>query len=645
MQTLLIVGAPTAARHRMEAHLAATWRCLVADDAASARTFSDLKSVQLALLEGAARELSGLLPMLGSAAIVMYDANDLSEESGIDVQAFVSSDSPTWQLDRVIALALREKTGREPNTIVEESYRKLFHASVAAQKAESIQELLGELCREIVSHTRHQRAVLVLGGTSFRVQHIGAYSSLPDALPNLEHLRGMPLAPVRPNRVWENIGKGFRESNTGEETPSPLIVPLEKSDGTVVGFLTLDLPYSEDLPVAQLSEPIALLLRLGVQAIESHALKSDLKRRAEANSEFSSDRAQELRQSQERFLRLVNLTDDIVYVLDAQGRIAYVNDSFTRQLGYARENYLGMTLSKLISELAVDGPESQVAISDLSARVPDQIESTFALFAKDGHRRSFKLMHQWTKQGGEISSGQGYLRDISETRDIVQRLAATDRLAIAGKLASGVAHEVNNPLQAISAHISALQNRLNKDERSLESLGIVADSVDRIRIIMRGLLDLQRAEASVSSETSLNEVVNKTVALLQPLCRQAEIEIDLKLDPELPPVSAAASELEQVLINIVKNAIEAIGQAGRIEISTSINNDKANVVITDNGPGIARENLSKIFDPFVSFKEKGGGTGLGLYISKQIISQHGGVLQVESEVGQGTTFTITLPTK
>lgn len=646
-KTLLIVAQQTSLRDRLESHLSQSgWRCLLASDFEEALSFDNLSSVQIALIHGSYAAIASRLRNVAPAApLLLFDAVDISKTEAELLYGVIPSDAPLWQVDLLIQRAVESSSTRSSSSkVVSESFRQLFRASLEVVSMETLQDLLNALCRSIAVHTGHQRAIIVIGDERFRISHVGASLSPSGGVQALESLRGLPLSPIFPERLWAAVGKGFMETpEVSQAQHSPLIVPLEKRDGTIIGFLTLDQPIEANLPLADLSEPIDLLLKHGVLAIEAQSLRREYKQLRDSREDSGALRSVELRQAQERLLRFVNLTGDVVYVTDGAGRIAYLNESFTKELGYARENYIGKPLTGVLSDIAVEGDENLSLVRLLSTVTTEKLSGKIELFTKDGHRRSFNLSHQWIQQGEEVVAGQGVLRDVSDVQHLVQRLAASERLAIAGRLASGVAHEVNNPLQAISAHLSALRSRIGEDAKAVESIGVVADSVERIRLIVRGMLDLQRVETAQRSAVNVNDVVVKTVALMQPLLNQAEIDVKTDLSSDIPPVLASTSELGQVLINVIHNAIEAMEPHGLLKIATIASGERVEVMVTDSGRGIPSDVLPKLFEPHASFRERGGGTGLGLFISKHLITQHGGELRVASEVGVGSTFTISLP--
>lgn len=656
METLIIIGSTSPGRARLEEKLANSgWRCLIAENLTQALTFESLSKVSVAVVSGnlPVIELTELLRVVRHVDVVLYDIVEDSEKLTPEIAnrliTIIDTTAPSWAIDLAIRRAVDTTLQDFPpsgTALVDQSYRNLFHASVELSSSESIQDLLELLCKEIATHTGHGRAVIVLGDTKYRIQRAGAFANDSTLIPDLSYLHGLPMVPVMPDRIWLGLGKGYVEQTQVTDLTNnsrPLIIPLERNDGTVAGYLTLDLTLTDDPPLAELSEPIALLLHHGVQAIEVQALRGEIKRSSEQRDQHFGERAVELKQAQDRFSRLVNLTNDIVYLTDDQGRLVYLNESFTRELGYTRENYLGTTLHDVLEILAVESTQNTSLLNLLYSQNDERLTGDLELFSKDGNRRAFKLTHNWIRQGDEIIAGQGILRDASEQRDLLQRLAASERLGMAGKLASGIAHEINNPLQAISAHLSGLAERVGKDEQAVTSIGIVADSVERIRLIVRSLLDLHRIAPTPRSLIQLNDVVSRTHALLEPQLRQSGVIAEEHIDPQLPKVMAAAPEIEQVLINLVLNATQAMSPGGTIRLETVQVEKHIEIRVRDNGPGIPLEIMNKLFEPFATYREQGGGTGLGLYVSRHLISQHGGELRVSSEAGGGATFTIVLP--
>ena len=657
MKTLLIIGSQSTARAKLEEILAScNWRCQIANSFEEAQSFHGLQDLHVVMisLDGAnSKNTHTLFERLNKhVQLVAYadDMNQETEELANMSQLFsvVSlSHTPPWQIDMILQRAAEHAKSlvNQATTSVEQIYRKLFEASAGLFTSESLSKLLEQTCKEIALSAGFDRAVLVLGDNKFRIQNAQAYFVSDQKTINIAALIGQPLMPVLPSSPLTELGKGFKFESTERylDDTRNLILPLERSDGTVLGFLSLDCAVEQNSDLSTISDPIAILLKLTAAFIETQSLRVELKKRQESTNSHSEDKSAELRQAQERFSRLVNLTDDIVYLTDAQGRIVYLNELFGARLGYTRENYVGQMLDGVLTDIAADSETNAHAISEIQSRTEDRVSHDIELFTKTGYRKAFALSHHWVRQGEDIVAGQGLLRDVSEQRELQARLARSERLGMAGKLASGLAHEINNPLQAISSHLAGIGDKVGNDLKALESLGVVSDSVERIRLMVRSLMDLQRVESSVRTNESLNKVVDRTITLLSPQIRSAAIDIVRNLDPNLPECLINPGEIEQVLINLILNAVEAMPLGGNLTFQSEASSDKVLLHVTDTGRGISPQIMATLFQPFATHREKGGGLGMGLYMSRNMMQQHGGELRAESPSGAGATFTLILP--
>ena len=224
------------------------------------------------------------------------------------------------------------------------------------------------------------------------------------------------------------------------------------------------------------------------------------------------------------------------------------------------------------------------------------------------------------------------------------RVAQSERLASLGMLAAGVAHEVNNPLGGILALTSLTVEDMQDDDPNRENLDEVIRQTERCRDIVKGLLDFSRQSKSHTELVDLNKVLEDTLFLLTKQALFFNIKLVRNLAPELPRVMADGAQFQQVLMNILMNAVQAMDERGTIAIVTRRGTpDCVEVTISDTGQGIPPEQIDRIFDPFFTTKASGKGTGLGLSIAYGIVSTHHGTISVRSEVGKGSTFTIRMP--
>jgi two-component system NtrC family sensor kinase len=234
-------------------------------------------------------------------------------------------------------------------------------------------------------------------------------------------------------------------------------------------------------------------------------------------------------------------------------------------------------------------------------------------------------------------------------------MVQSSKMAALGKMAAGIAHEINNPLAVIGEKAGWIKDLLSDEDLTQnpnlkeveESVNKIEYHVERAKKVTHRLLGFARRMEPSQEQVDINKTLNSTVDFLENESRYRNIDIQVDPQSDLPEITSDSSQLQQVFLNIINNAIDAIGKNGEIHIKTSFltKRKEIKIEITDNGPGIPKEDITKIFDPFYTTKEVGKGTGLGLSIVYSIIEKLGGRIMVASEVGQGTTFTIYLPLK
>jgi two-component system NtrC family sensor kinase len=224
-----------------------------------------------------------------------------------------------------------------------------------------------------------------------------------------------------------------------------------------------------------------------------------------------------------------------------------------------------------------------------------------------------------------------------------QQIGRSEKLASIGRLAAGVAHEINNPLTGVLTFAHLMHDKANMDDQDRQDLELIIHETTRAADIVRGLLDFARERAAIKEPLEINEVIRRTVKLIRNQKLFERIVIQENLADGLPDVDGDMNQLQQVFLNLSLNACEAMPGGGTLTITSTAADGKVLVKLADTGCGIKKEHFDRIFEPFFSTKPVGKGTGLGLSVSYGIIQQHGGALELESEDGQGTTFTIILP--
>ncbi|NOZ60007.1 MAG: DUF3365 domain-containing protein [Euryarchaeota archaeon] len=231
---------------------------------------------------------------------------------------------------------------------------------------------------------------------------------------------------------------------------------------------------------------------------------------------------------------------------------------------------------------------------------------------------------------------------VEELKNKEAQVIQSEKMATVGKLAAGIAHQINNPLANIILY-SQIHREEVKDEETRKVLEIIEEEASLASKVVQGLLDFSRQREFKNEVAQVNEIIKKMLNILKPQLQYKNIKLELDLDERLPEIKGDSSKLLDAFINIATNAIDAMKEGGKLTIRTYRSDGRVVVEIRDTGVGIPEEHLGKIFDPFFTTKEVGKGTGLGLYITYSIIEKHGGEIEVESEVGRGTTFRIYLP--
>jgi len=232
------------------------------------------------------------------------------------------------------------------------------------------------------------------------------------------------------------------------------------------------------------------------------------------------------------------------------------------------------------------------------------------------------------------------VRNETEKEKLREEMMRLDRLASLGKLSAGIAHEVRNPLTGLSLLLDDLHDRTPSGSQEQEMIGKALAEIERVERLISSLLNYASPVRAELRECDLNRVVADTVLLMRRPCERQRVALTLEVR-EIPPFRLDPEKIKQALLNVIKNAQEALTEGGSITVATWLNGGCAVVKVADNGPGIAAQDLPLIFEPF--FTRKGAGTGLGLSITQRIVEEHGGRIEVTSAGGKGTTFTIELP--
>ena len=351
-----------------------------------------------------------------------------------------------------------------------------------------------------------------------------------------------------------------------------------------------------------------------------------------------------LRDSENRARVLLEAASEGVIVVDAAGRIVSVNGRTAQMFGYGREELIGAPLEILVPARLRERHVHHRRAFFAEPRVrPMGRGLDLAGCRKDGSEFPVEISLSYVQTEDGVQA-LGFVSDITERLAAERAARQADRLAAIGRLAAGVAHEVNNPIGIIASRIELML--LEAQDNGLPP-AVVADlevlhrHATRIAAIAQKLLSFARESPREHTRIDLNAIVREALLLFQRDPGHEAVQIHTALAEPLPAVVGDSGALQQVVLNIVQNSRQAIGERGEIAVTTLHEAGQVRVVVRDTGPGIAPDVLPKIFDPF--FTTKADGTGLGLSITYGIVRDHHGTVDVESRPGAGTTFTLSFP--
>ncbi len=411
-------------------------------------------------------------------------------------------------------------------------------------------------------------------------------------------------------------------------------LPCRVQDGSVTRTIAViglgrtvggDFLSSEDV---ELLESLASYIGIALQ-------NASLYSRLEAKiSEF-----ERLKEFNENIVESINVG---ILAIDLDDRIESWNAQMEAMYALSRGEALGLTLRSVFpAEFcdALDKFRNESGVHNLYK---------FRLTTRAGEQRSANVAIAPLLSRDFVTVGRIILvDDITERVTLEAQLAQTDKLSSIGLLAAGVAHEINTPLAVISSYAQMLSKQMRGDARLGPVLEKITQQSFRAAEIANGLLNFSRTSTTEFRETNLNTVIRDTLSLLEHQFKTAQVTIELDLTPELPPIHGNSGKLQQVFLNLLLNAKEAMPGGGRLRVATLVNGH-VEALVSDSGAGIAPEHLKSIYDPFFTTKTapKPGdkrGTGLGLSVSYGIIQEHAGKIHVESAIGAGTTFHLEFP--
>ena len=350
------------------------------------------------------------------------------------------------------------------------------------------------------------------------------------------------------------------------------------------------------------------------------------------------------------YANIIDSVGDGVIALDAAGKVTLMNPAAEEITGVSRRIVKGNLFDKVFKEeqLLIEMVE-KTATTGMTISDHENV-----VLKKSGHptpvsATTSPLLLETGEKVGTIL----VLRDLANIRDLERAVRQSDRLSSLGTLAVGLAHEIKNPLGGIKGAAQLLEQELPEGSELRDYTRVMIKEVRRVNRIVEELLELASPRKIELGRVNLHKVLGDIIVLQKRAAREKNITFRQQFDPSIPPILADEALLTQLFLNLVKNAVEAVGELGTVQVASRVVSDYSMsqnwerrsrmlaVEVSDDGPGMAREQLELLFTPFFTTKAKG--TGLGLAICQKIVSEHRGMIKVESDPGHGTTFTVMLP--
>ncbi|NIQ94827.1 MAG: GAF domain-containing protein [Desulfuromonadales bacterium] len=408
---------------------------------------------------------------------------------------------------------------------------------------------------------------------------------------------------------------------------SELAVPLTARD-KVIGVFNVESTRSNAFSESDVP-PLMILASQAAIAIENARLYDNLR--------AMSSRYQALSQFNSRILQSANLG---IYTVDTELRVTSWNRTIEQMSGLDEEEALGRNLLELFPTLEDEG------VGKLIRRVLDTGRAEKLRLSHRnlrGELRFQKRRFSPLKEGDETTGVLVIVEDITEFKRLLEQTIQSEKLAEVGRLSAGIAHEINNPLSVVAYAAQLLQREENLTEFQEELLERVENEVERLKALTGGLLTFSSDRETVRRQVDVNELLGEVLRLVRYELTSRGVELEEDYAP-LGRVWADPNKLKQVFINLLLNAAQAMGKGGTIRLASApLLEQGIEVVIADSGPGIPADVQQRMFEPFFTTKKEGEGTGLGLYICRNIILEHDGKLELESQQGRGASFRIVLP--
>lgn len=386
---------------------------------------------------------------------------------------------------------------------------------------------------------------------------------------------------------------------------------------------------------------VNVVRQVGEMIARTLIFKRQVKQLSITNAELEFNRWQ-LINSRNTLRALFDSVPFSIYIVDRDYTLCAVNMDMARRIKRPPNKLVGLTCYQAFYNRNDICPDCNVAQAFFNGRPANRVRRKWE---NDRDLMEWEInVYPIADENNQVVRAIVFEQDVTEKRRLEANLVQSEKLAAVGQLAAGIAHEIYNPLTAILANAQMMERELDPEDDRQELVELITKAGTRAAEVVRSLLDMARKEKYVFEPTDINETVQAALKLTNHEMVKRNISLTFDPDPALPFVNASKDHLQVVWVNLLANAMDAMGEGNHeIKIETSLHSNKVQIIFTDTGKGIPSENLPRIFEPFYTNKAAGQGTGLGLSVCHRIIKQHGGAIHVGSQLGKGTQFTIHLP--
>jgi len=351
----------------------------------------------------------------------------------------------------------------------------------------------------------------------------------------------------------------------------------------------------------------------------------------------------ELRASESKYRMLFESSRDTILICDRKNRLIDINEAGITLFGF--EDKAEALSIETCYQLFWDTRDARTFSAMIETK--GYVEGLeMPMVDRHGHRLIVMISaSRRVDEDGMFDGIDARLHDVTQRRKMERHLAQTEKLASIGELASGVAHEINNPLGVIQLYSNLIAKTKPLEPQIAEDIRVIQKHTEQCTSVVRALLNFARASEPKKTRCDIRSCLNDVLAVLEPQMRKEAVTVHVDTGPDLPHIVLDEPQMKQVFMNLIINAIQAMPDGGTIEVRALTDDARKQIIVevSDTGAGIAEKHLNRIFDPFFTTKTAGKGTGLGLAVSYGIVEQHGGEITVLSALGKGTMFTVALP--